>query len=402
MPRSIVVHKVGITAAAVGLVSLWAFPFVTVAANRLQTGSGVSLPDSVGIAWTALLTGVWILVVVLSLLPGTTRLLGVGRGCVAAALVPGIVALCEVAALRLLPAEGSFARVSVGPAAWLSAIAAYAVVVSARRELGYNTLLGALLAASVPVAFVVMLATGVLSDLGMLKEYTNVRDAFWLYVRNTVAYSAAALAAATVFGFALGGLAFAARRFEQPVFAVVNVFQTIPGLAMIGLLFAPLAWVRQHVPLAEPFGVGGLGWAPVVTALTLYALLAITRNTFAGLKGVSEDAIDAARGMGMTPTQMLWRVRVPLALPVLFSGERTAAVQTIGNSSLGAFVAAFTLGTIIFGGLSQQAMDLTMLGSVALVLLAVLADEVLRLAQRVLAKRSRTGPATGYGRGEDA
>ncbi len=385
------VHKVGITSVALGLLSLWLLPFATLAANRLRTGTGVSLPDSVGIGWTVALLSGWALVALLSLVPGEARRLAYSRGWVAAALVPGTIALCEVAALRLVPAEGSFARLSVGPGAWFSAIAAYAVVLSARRELGLSSVAGVLLAASVPTAFVVMLATGALADLGMMREYANVGDSFWAYARNTVTYSAAALAAATVLGFALGGLAFSMRRIEQPVFAVVNIFQTIPGLAMIGLLFAPLTWLRQHVPLAESLGIGGLGWAPVVVALTLYALLAITRNTHAGLKAVSEDVVDAARGMGMTPAQVMWRIRVPLALPVLFSGERTAAVQTIGNSSLGAFVAAFTLGTLIFGGLAQQAMDLTMLGSVALVLLAVLADEVLRLAQRTLARRSREG-----------
>jgi osmoprotectant transport system permease protein len=110
---------------------------------------------------------------------------------------------------------------------------------------------------------------------------------------------------------------------------------------------------------------------------------------------VPAEVVDAGTGMGMTPSQVMWRVRVPLAIPVLFSGERTAAVQTIGNSTLGAFVAAFTLGTIIFGGLSQQAMDLTMLGSVALVILALLADGVLRVLQRLVAprRRSRVGGA---------
>ena len=394
MSRSVVVHKVGVTSAALGLVSLWAFPFTTVAANRLRTGTGVSLVGSLGYGWAAVLVGTWALLAVFSLLPAARGVrLSLARGWVAAALVPGTVALCEVAALRLLPEGGAFARLSVGAGAWISVIAAYAVVLCARRELGLNSRRALLLTAAIPVTFVVMLGTGALSDLGMLKEYANVSDAFWVYVRNTVAYSAAALVAATMVGFALGGLAYSVRRLAQPVFAVVNVFQTIPGLAMIGLLFAPLAWVRQNIPTAQPLGVGGLGWAPVVIALTLYALLSITRNTYAGLAGVPEEVVDAGRGMGMTRMQMMWRIRVPLALPVLFSGERTAAVQTIGNSSLGAFVAAFTLGTLIFGGLSQQAMDLTMLGSVALVLLAVFADEVLRLVQRTLAKRSREGRA---------
>jgi osmoprotectant transport system permease protein len=269
-------------------------------------------------------------------------------------------------------------------------IAAYAAVLSARRELRDVPLARVFLTAGIPIGIGAMLLSGMLSDLGMLKEYANVSDSFWVYVRNTIVYSAAALVAATVIGFGLGVLAFVARRFEQ----------TIPGLAMVGLLFAPLAWMRLNVPLAEKLGIGGLGWAPVVIALTLYALLAITRNTYAGLKAVPEAVVEAGRGMGMTPSQIMWQVRIPLALPVLFSGERTAAVQTVGNSVLGAFVAAFTLGTLIFGGLAQQAMDLTMLGSVALVILAVIIDGLLRSVQRRMAKRThadRAGSASGGG-----
>ena len=283
---------------------------------------------------------------------------------------------------------------------WVSVICAYAVVLSARRELGTTTFLGVLVSVAVPIGFAVMLFGGAFSQLGMMREYQNVSDSFWGYVQNTVVYSLAALAAASVIGFALGALAFRARRFEQPVFALVNVFQTIPGLAMIGLLFAPLAWLRQHAPPAAALGIGGLGWAPIVVALTLYALLAVTRNTYAGLNSVPEAIIEAGRGMGMSRTHLMWMVRVPLALPVLFSGERTAAVQTVGNSTLGAFVAAFTLGTLIFGGLAQQALDLTMLGSIALVLLAVAFDGVLRAVQHAVAKRSRAStldPSVGGG-----
>lgn len=402
MPRRFVLHKVGITAAAIGVASLLLFPFTTLAANRLRTGAGVSLLDSLSLGWSALLLASWGLMALLSVIPSREKARSIGRGVLAAALVPGTVALCEVAALRLLPGQGSFGRVSVGVGAWISAIAAYAVVLSARREVGMGSATGLALTASIPVAFVLLLATGALSDLGMLKEYANVSDSFWVYVRNTIVYSAAALGAATVLGFGLGSLAFTARRFEKPVFAAVSVFQTIPGLAMIGLLFAPIAWVRQHVPLAESLGIGGLGWAPVVVALTLYALLAITRNTYAGLSGVPEEAVDAARAMGMTARQLMWRIRLPLALPVLFSGERTAAVQIIGNSSLGAFVAAFTLGTLIFGGMSQQALDLTMLGSVAVVLLAIVADELLRVVQRGLARRSREDRSALPGPGAQA
>jgi osmoprotectant transport system permease protein len=381
------VHKVGMTASVLGLLSLVTLSFTVVAPNRLRTGTGVSLLGSLGWGWSCALLGGWVLLGLLSLKDDRRRPVAASRGLLSLVLALSAFALCEVAALRLLPEAGTFARLSIGGGAWVSAIAAYTVVLASRREVGSRSTLGVSLAAGLPLGLGLMLVTGSLSDLGMMREYANLGSTFWYYVGNTILYSAAALALATVVGFALGVLAFRGQRYERPVFAMVSVFQTIPGLAMIGLLFAPLAWLRQNVGLASALRIGGLGWAPVVTALALYALLAITRNTYAGLRSVSSDVVEAGIGMGMTPTQVMWRVRVPLAVPVLFSGERTAAIQTIGNSTLGAFVAAFTLGTIIFGGLSQQAMDLTMLGSVALVVLALLADGVLRVLQRVATPR---------------
>jgi osmoprotectant transport system permease protein len=232
-----------------------------------------------------------------------------------------------------------------------------------------------------------MLASGFLGKLGMLREYANQGDRFWAEVGAQVTFSAVSVAIAVVAGVALGILAYVRPRARAAVFTSVSVFQTIPGLAMIGLLFAPLSWLGSNVAVLKRLHVGGLGWTPVVTALTLYALLAVVRNTYAGLAGVAPETIDAGLGMGMTPAQLMRQVRVPLAMPVLFGGIRTAAVQTIGNATLGAFVAAGTLGLFIFGGLSQQATDLIMLGSVSLVVLAIAVDAVLRVVQELISPR---------------
>ncbi|MHB9004657.1 MAG: ABC transporter permease, partial [Coriobacteriia bacterium] len=137
-------------------------------------------------------------------------------------------------------------------------------------------------------------------------------------------------------------------------------------------------------------GVGGLGWAPVVVALSLYALLAIVRNTYAGLASVPAATLEAGAGMGMTQRQLLRRVLFPLARPIVFSGVRTASQQTVGNATLGAFVAAGGLGPLIFLGLAQQATDLVLLGSIALVVLALALDGLMRTAQALMTPR-RTG-----------
>ena len=388
------VHKVGLTAAALGLLSLLTMPFVLLAPFRLLVGKPVGVFAALGPVYAGLLIGLWVLLGLLSLRDDRRTAPSALRGIVGSALIVGTIALAEVAARNLLESAGSVARVSVGLAGWVAVIAAYMIILASRREVGPRSSVGIFLTFAAPVGVGLLLVSGFLSDLGMLVEYANIADRFWFEVRNTLLYSAIAMLLATTIGFGLGVLAFRRQRSERLIFGVVSVFQTIPGLAMIGLLFAPLAWLGHNVPALGAIGVGGLGWAPVVTALTLYALLAITRNTYAGLRAVPGEVVEAGRGMGMSERQLLWRVRVPLAASVLFSGERTAVVQTIGNSTLGAFVAAFTLGLTIFGGLSQRAMDLTMLGSVALVILALASDGALRLLQRV------TLPHGAGGRGE--
>jgi len=197
-------------------------------------------------------------------------------------------------------------------------------------------------------------------------------------------FAAGSIAIALVVGVTLGIAAFRNERLERPIFATVSVFQTVPGLAMVGLLVAPLAALSFAVPFLRTLGIGGIGWAPIVTALSLYALLAIVRNTYAGLRGVPEAVVDAGRGMGMDDRQLMRKVRLPLAGPVLFSGVRTSTVQTIGNATLGAFVGGITLGRFIFQGLAEQAPDLTMLGSITLVAIALVVDATLRGAQGLI------------------
>jgi osmoprotectant transport system permease protein len=126
-------------------------------------------------------------------------------------------------------------------------------------------------------------------------------------------------------------------------------------------------------------GISGIGLAPAVVALIAYSLLPIVRNVVEGLAGVSPAAVEAARGVGMTPGQIFWRVQLPLALPVFLSGLRITTVQAIGLTAVAALIGAGGLGSVMFQGLFANALDLTMLGAVPVILLAVTADALLRL-----------------------
>ena len=175
-------------------------------------------------------------------------------------------------------------------------------------------------------------------------------------------------------GIPLGIWAFRSGRAEKPVFSVANGLQTIPSLALFGLLIAPLAFLSRQFPFLRSIGIRGVGNTPAIIALVLYGLLPVVRNTFIGLKSIDRGVVDAGRGMGMSRRELLLQVQVPIALPIILTGVRITAVQTIGNAAVAALIGARGLGNFVFQGLGQAAPDLIVLGVIPIVFLAVLVD----------------------------
>lgn len=173
----------------------------------------------------------------------------------------------------------------------------------------------------------------------------------------------------------------------QVVLAVTGGIQTLPSLALLGLLIAPLGALSQAFPALRSLGVSGIGTAPALVALTLYALLPVVRNGVAALRGVDAGTLDAGRGMGMTPGQLFWRVQLPLALPVWLAGLRQATVLLIGVTAVAALIGAGGLGVYIFRGLNASATDLILLGALPACLLAILADAGWRGLEAGLTRR---------------
>jgi osmoprotectant transport system permease protein len=153
--------------------------------------------------------------------------------------------------------------------------------------------------------------------------------------------------------------------------AVASIFQTIPSLALFGFL----------IPI--PF-IGGIGRRTAIVALVLYAILPILRNTTVGLAGIDPAVLEAAEAMGMTSSQILWRVRLPLALAIILAGIRTATVITIGVATIAAAIGAGGLGTFIFRGVAMVSDSVILAGAIPAALLAIAADSLLGLLERRL------------------
>jgi len=160
-------------------------------------------------------------------------------------------------------------------------------------------------------------------------------------------------------------------RLRAIALGLASVFQTIPSLALFGFL----------IPI--PF-IGGIGRRTAIVALVLYALLPILRNTYVGLSGIDPSILEAAEAMGMTTTQILLRVRLPLALSIILAGIRTATVITIGVATIAAAIGAGGLGTFIFRGVAMVSDSVILAGAIPAASLAIAADLLLGLLERRL------------------
>jgi osmoprotectant transport system permease protein len=152
---------------------------------------------------------------------------------------------------------------------------------------------------------------------------------------------------------------------------IASVLQTIPSLALFGFL----------IPI--PF-IGGIGTRTAIVALVLYALLPILRNTYVGLTSIDPAVLQAAEAMGMTDNQILWRVRLPLALSIILAGIRTSTIITIGVATIAAAIGAGGLGTFIFRGVAMVNDAVILAGAIPAALLAIVADGLLALLERRL------------------
>nr|AGU09950.1 Substrate binding domain of ABC-type glycine betaine transport system [uncultured organism] len=200
-----------------------------------------------------------------------------------------------------------------------------------------------------------------------------------------VLLTSAALALALVIALPLALVAARRRRLRLLLLGFASLVQTIPGLALLALFYPLLLGVSALVG----GGVPALGFLPSLLALTLYALLPILRNTVAGITGIDPAVIEAADGIGMTPTQKLRFVEAPLAAPIAMGGIRTAAVWTIGAATLATTVGCPSLGNLIFAGMQTETIPLVLSGCLAAAALALLADGLLGLIENGIATRRR-------------
>jgi osmoprotectant transport system permease protein len=367
------IDKLGAVIAVLAAWGLLAAPFATARANRIVPGEAVAATAALpGWASTVLILAIAAAAAVALLVKAPTLRLIAGVG---ALLVLAL--LIGLAGAHLTPPDNNLARVSPAYGFWLLVFAFSLLAADALTRLAPppSVRIAALALAVLGVG--VIFVSGVWDDLSILKEYANRADSFRAEAGRHLVLALGSLAAATLVGLPLGIVCHRMPRLKAAVLNVLNIIQTIPSIALFGILIAPLAWIAANVPAAAALGIRGIGMTPALVALFLYSLLPVVANTVVGLAGVPREAEDAALGVGMTDRQRLFQVELPLAFPVILTGIRIVLVQNIGLATIAALIGGGGFGVFVFQGIGQTAMDLVLLGAVPTVALAFAAAVVL-------------------------
>jgi osmoprotectant transport system permease protein len=365
--------RLGALVASIMAVGVFASPFVTYRATRIAAGEPRFLfeafPSAAAIALLALMIAVAVLAVVVR--RPSLRLLAAGSGL--GLLLPAI----GWAARFVTPAGNTFARVTPALGFWLLALALALLLADSLTRLRFGPW-ERLLSLSIAAALLgSLLVSGAWSDVSLMKEYATRAESFWREAEQHVFLALGSLAAAIVVGLPLGILCHRIAALKGITLQVLNIVQTIPSIALFGILMVPLGYLAATIPLAFAIGIRGIGAAPALVALFLYSLLPVVANTVVGLDQVSAKVVDAARGMGLSRWQQLTQVKLPLALPVILTGIRIVLVQNLGLATVAALIGGGGLGTFIFQGIGQTAMDLVLLGAIPIVGMAFAAAVIL-------------------------
>lgn len=362
---------------AVLLAAAALLPFLNYAPNRLVSGAPLGLSG----LFPAIAPALWALPLLLCLLacvpgkPGALLIL-----IAAQALFITLLLVTGDEAARLAETGSRLARTSPGSGLWLMLAVSLLAASDAIGRLTRQPLWRWLLQAQIWMAPLWLLLSGHFDALSLLKEYANRQTVFDDAAARHLTLLFGTLAPALVIGLPLGILCHRRPRWQPGLFAALNIIQTVPSVALFGLLMAPLAGLAQAFPALGALGVSGTGLAPALIALTLYALLPLVRGVVAGLGQVPDAVRESARGMGMSAWQRFWHVDVPLALPVWLRSLRVVAVQTVGMAVVAALIGAGGFGALVFQGLLSSALDLVLLGVIPVVALAVVLDALFTLA----------------------
>jgi osmoprotectant transport system permease protein len=385
-------NSVAVTGSIIGLFSL-PFGWLTLKTSRLAAGTSLPLWEVFSWSVVAAIILLWLVCLALSLME-RSKPRSIATGITANVILILTFVFAGLESGRLAAASTEFARVSLSTGVWIAVAAVYVLIFSTRQNLQGDRAWRNIISWAGMAAVLILLLTGWLNNISVVVEFLGRESRFQQEVVKHILLFGGSVTTGTLIGVPLGIWAARNRRAEKPIFYFTNITQTIPSLALFGLLIAPLSALSFAFPALREFGLRGVGVAPALIALIVYSLLPIVRNTFVGLRQLDPAVIDAGLGMGMSRSQVFRRLEVPLAAPLVLEGVRTASVQAVGLAAVAALIGAGGLGWFIFQGLGQAAPDLIILGAIPIIVLALIVDAVMRAVVRVSTPKGLTAEAS--------
>lgn len=282
----------------------------------------------------------------------------------------GLVIYFSGGTFDLLQIESESARVSLSLGAYGYLILMYLILGKSRTKLSilssYLTL--------IPMFGITIysITSGKIDNLSIMREYYAREDQFKIEFVKHIQMVLAVMITAIVIGVPAGWYSVRNRWFNNTTSIILSTIQSIPSIAFMFLLMFPLAFINRNVPGADKLGISGIGAAPVFLGLLFYALFHIVNNVYSAIKNIDDNYIEVAKGMGMSDYQILMKVQLPIASPVIISGIHLATIVTISAATLGAFAGFGGLGFFIVQGSSGFAVDLILLGALPIVFMILL------------------------------
>ena len=370
----------------VGIASALSFGFVGDAPNRLVSGKPVPLWTAAGSLASAGIATIGAgLFAACFLRP--SRFLHCAVGICAVALLLLVLGAAGQAAAHMTQAAKPAVRISLGPAFWVLAACAALALADALQRLRAGNSVQLVAVSGIVLSLAVLAASGTFDALSLAREFASHRQLFADALLRHMVLVAASVGIAIVIGFPLGVAAVRQPELQTPVFAVLNVLQTVPSIALFGLLIVPLSALAAAVPRLAEWGIGGIGVTPAIIALVLYALLPNRPEHCSGIDRRRQRRGRSRAWHGHEPGTDLCGIELPLALPVLLAGLRIVTVQTISLVVVAALIGAGGLGTFVFEGLGQYAVDLVLLGALPAIFLALAVDFLLQILTTTVRRR---------------
>ncbi len=380
-------RRIDTLSALLGLVvvgSIALLPFVVFKSSRIASGRSVALTAALAPTWGALAAA---MLAAAALGAACFRDARTRLGAAVVGLFVLAIAVARAADV-LTPAGNRIVRISPGVGCWLLLLAFALIATNALTRFRLRPLRRVACLAAAAVLIYAAFAGGLFDRLSVMREYVVNESTFWHEARRHLALAFGSLVAAIAAGLPLGILCHREPRLRTPILQTLNLLQTIPSIALFGILMVPLGALAAAVPALGALGIRGIGAAPAECALFLYSLLPIVANTAVGLGRVSPATIEAARGMGLTERQVLTQIELVLAMPVIVAGIRIVLVQNIGLVTIAALIGGGGFGTFVFQGVGQTAIDLVLLGAIPTVALAFVSAIVLDAVVEQLDARS--------------